>query len=373
MVICCTLLLSTSLSSHPFPFQILCVEKFYTRKNIINTSSIFTSMARTSRSRSPPTPDTTLTIRTRDPLPQYGIDTPIARKLTTTQADRCRFPGCSNTLPHQHPTAGAKIAPSLEEYRKAGEAIRARWTEEQRRQIAENEASLRQLAEIEPDIGNLSLNPHPPCENDLTVQDQNAIIHDGGATPAQYEAARDILLEGQHQDIVDNTRTITPGFRTSPSFPHLNRTSQTQTEPTSEPEWDGFPELDAQHEHPPTPAHRTPPKPPPKSPTTNLSNSASDSTPPRHDPPCHPHPPSQPTTNSPTQPCTAPCPIQTPHNQGAYLQQGQVPRVWNARWGYSDPPRGIWEAWVRVERGRGRGWDEVVVRGFAGAHWWGGV
>ena len=238
---------------------------YYTRKNIINTSSIFTSMARTSRSCSPPTRDTTLTIRTRDPLPQYGNDTPIARKLTTTQADRCQFPGCSNTLPHQHPTAGAKIAPALEEYRKAGEAIRARWTEEQRRQIAENEASLRQLAEIEPKIGNLSINPHPPRGNDLIVQDQNAILH-GGATPAQCEAARGMLLERQRQDIVDNISRVTPIFTT---------------------------------------------------------------------------------TTSSTQPCTAPCPIQTPHNQGAYLQQGQIPRVWNARWGYSDPPRGIWEAWVK--------------------------
>lgn len=265
----------------------------YTRKNITNTSSIFTSMARKSRSTSPSTRDTTLTIRTRDPLPQYGIDTPIARHLTTTQADRCQFPGCSNTLPHQHPTAaGAKTAPSLEEYRKAGEAIRARWTEEQRRQTAENEASLRQLVEIEPKIGDLSINPHPPRGNDLTVQDQDAIIH-GGATPAQYEAAGGMLLERQQrQDIVDNISCVTPIFTT---------------------------------------------------------------------------------TTSSTQPCTAPCPIQTPHNQGAYLQQGQVPRFWNARWGYSDPPRGIWEAWVRVERGRGRGWDEVVVGGFAGAHWWGGV
>ncbi|KAL9067183.1 MAG: hypothetical protein Q9161_007079 [Pseudevernia consocians] len=327
-------------------------------------------MAHTSRSGSP---STTLAIRTRDHMAQNDIVTPVAGKFFPTQADRCPYPGCMNKFLHQHLTADGNIAPSVDEYRKAGEANRERWTEKQRRLIVENEAVLRQLADIEPKVGSLSIQPNLQHGTDLTVQEQIAIIH-GGATPAQYAANYEMLLERQRQDIIDNTSPISPVFSAHPSIPQTKETSQTQREQTYSLEYDDFPELDAKYGPPPTAGN-------PEIPDTTVRSRAK--------------PPAQPShacrkgiglafdisdTSFP-QPhhadfinnlCTGPCPVQTPHNRGAYLQQGQVPRAWNERWGYSDPPREIWEAWVRIEQERGSSWDEVEVDGFAFSHWWAG-
>lgn len=204
---------------------------------------------------------------------------------------------------------------------------------------------LRQLAETESKVGRLSNQTHLPRGNDLTVQEQIAIIH-GGATPAQDAHTRETLLERQ------------------------------QAEQTQNSEWDDFPELDAQYAPKSAagnfekldPAIRVPP------------NSSSEGS-------CKSRVgsglPFDTTIKAPSKfeetdflnrnpPCTGPCPVQHPHNQGAYLRQGQVPRLWNARWGYSDPPRAIWEAWVRIEQGHGSSWDQVEVDGFALSHWWAG-
>ncbi|KAF6217718.1 hypothetical protein HO133_006545 [Letharia lupina] len=332
-------------------------------------------MARTSRSRSPNARNTTLAIRTRDPLRQIDITTPDARKFISTQADRCPFPGYRNSSPHQHSTAKGKIAPSVETFREAGAAIRERWTQEQRRRIAENEAALRQLAEVEQKVGSLSIKTHLPRGNDLTVPEQIAIIH-GGGTPAQRANVRGTLLERQRQNTVDNKSLIPPVSPARPGVSQNNDEFRTQTEQTHSIRYDDFPELDARYGSPPkAKASETlnlTIKSPPKSPAEASSDNGKSTGLARG------------ITNEPlsryrntdflnTNPqCTGPCPIQFPHNQGAYLQQGQIPRVWNARWGYSDPPRGIWEAWVRIEQGRGRSWDHVEVDGFAQSHRWAG-
>lgn len=301
-----------------------------------------------------------LAIRTRELLTQNDIITPGAGKFISTQADRCLFPGCINQFPHQHSTSEGKIVPRVEEYRKAGEAIRERWTEEQRRRIAENEAVLQQLAELDPRVGRLSIQPNLPRGNDLTVQEQISKIL-GGATPAQYEAAREMLLERQRQNIIDNTSPISP---VSPGIPQTKATSQTPTEQSYTLEYDDFPELDSKHN------------------TQSIAkkikdlNASSDG---RKDTGPASHTTDQPSSRyqrihflNTDSLCTGPCPVQVPHNQGAYLSQGEVPRAWNARWGYSDPPRRIWEAWVRIEQGRGSSWDKVEVDGFAMSHWWAG-
>ena len=285
-------------------------------------------MTHTRQSGSPPDHNTDLAIRTRDLMAQNPTITPVTGEFISIQADRCPFPSCTNTRPHQHSTAEGIIAPSIDDFRKAGEAIRERWTEEQRHLIAENETTLQQLTELEPKVRDLSLQPHLPRSNDLTAQDQIAVIH-GGATAAQYEATREMLLERHRQDLIANTSPISPTSSAHPGASHNEPTAQTQAERAKSSEWDDFPDLNAQYQ--------------------NIDF-------------LH--------TN--TRLCTGPCPVQTPHNRGAYLQRGQVPRVWNARWGYSDPPRGIWEAWVRIEQGRGRSWDKVEVDGFALSHWWAG-
>ncbi len=333
-------------------------------------------MARTSRSRNSPTNDTTLAIRAHNPLAQNDITTPVASEFIPTQADRCPFPDCKNSVPHQHAAAEGKITPSIDDYRKAGEAIREHWTQEQRRRLAENEAVLRQLAEIEPKVGSLSIKTHLPRGNDLTVEEQIAIIH-GGATPAQYETAREILIERHRQDIIDNTSPISPVFPADSAVKEIKELSQPETNHTSSIEWDDFPELDAKY--PSQPLAQTSPLPNPtptalQNPPTKFSRTI----PKRNNP--TPLITPRPFTihqkidflNTESLLCTGPCPIQTPHNQGAYLQQGHVPRVWNERWGYSDPPREIWEAWARIEQGHGRTWDEVEVDGFALSHWWSG-
>ena len=336
-------------------------------------------MARTSRSRSPPTRSRTLTIRTREPSAQNHAITPVAGEFISTQADRCPFPDCTNRYPHQHSTAEGKIAPPIEQVQKAGEAIRERWTDEQRRRIAENEAVLHQLGELEPKVSRLSIQPPLPHGNDLTVKEQNIITH-GGATPAQFAATREMLLERQRQDIIDNTSPISPVSPACPSVPQTSHTPRAQGKQIDSLKYDDFPELNAKYgispaaetSHNPTPTKRSSQKSPAKA-----SDDSKDSG-------SGPGPSSNTTTEEPfsrsqngsflnTNPqCSGPCPIQIPHNQGAYLQQGQIPRVWNKRWVYSDPPRNIWEAWVRIEQGRGSSWDQVEVNGFALSHRWAG-
>ena len=337
------------------------------------TAYIFPCMARTSRSRSPPMRNAALPIRTRDPLAQTGTISPVAGKLISTQADRCRYSDCSNESPHDHSTAEGITLPSVEEYGKASEAIRDRWTEEQRRRIAENEALLRELAGIEPKVGRLSTKAHLPRGNDLTVQEQIEIIH-GGAGQVPDEA----LLEEQRRNVIDNTNAAPTVPCTRSSVLRTDDKSQTRTEQTNSLEWDDFPELDAKYPTSNTPGcskDLTPtPKPPLPPPVGTLYNPAAENAP----TPKNPHKPSlhrqiNDFLHTTSQLCTGPCPIQTPHNKGAYLHQGQIPRVWNARWGYSDPPREIWDAWVRIEQGRGRSWDEVEVDGFAASHWWCGL
>ena len=329
-------------------------------------------MARTTQSNIAPTHKANLTIRTREPLAQNDIITPVPGKFISTQADRCPFPGCLNNFPHQHLTAETRMPPSIEEYRKAGEAIRLRWSEEQRRMIAENEAVLSQLAEVEPKVGTLSLKTHSAHGDELTDKERLAIIH-GGATPTQYEATREMLSERLRQDVIDNTSPISPVFPAGAGVADIKMKPQNQAEEAGSIEWNDFPELDHKY---PTPLKLGTPERLNHFPKTEQKTICAGN--------LRPSPASTRTqrhysfrqnidflnTKSPL--CTGPCPIQTPHNQGAYLQQGQVPRTWNARLGYSDPPREIWEAWVRIEQGCGRSWDQVEVDGFALSHWWAG-
>ena len=67
------------------------------------------------------------------------------------------------------------------------------------------------------------------------------------------------------------------------------------------------------------------------------------------------------------------CPIKRPHGLGRYLQQGQIPRIWNDYWGYSDPPQSVWQAWVRVEQGTASALDKTQVTAFADCHRWFGL
>lgn len=175
-------------------------------------------MARTSRSRSPPTRNTTLAIRIREPLAPKDIIAPVAGDSVPTRANRRPYPGCSSDLPHRHSTAESSVAPLVEEHQKTSEAIRKHWTENQKCRIAENEAVLRQLADIEPKVANLSIGTHFPRGNDLTVQEQIAIIH-GGATPAQYEAPHKTLLERQREYIINHTNPISPEYPPSLDVP----------------------------------------------------------------------------------------------------------------------------------------------------------
>lgn len=66
------------------------------------------------------------------------------------------------------------------------------------------------------------------------------------------------------------------------------------------------------------------------------------------------------------------CLVEHPHPIGRYLARGHVPRTYNDQWGLSDPPRMIWEAWARLQKGCPGEWDETVVQGFARAHFWDG-
>lgn len=252
--------------------------------------------------------------------------------------------------------------------------MRERWSEEQRRRIAENEAVLRQLGGLESKVRSLSIQPYLPRGNDLTVEEQIAVIH-GGATPAQYETTREMLLEQQRQDVIDNTSPISPVF---PARPNVLRDEDAAAEKTDGVEWDDFPELNAKYglrpaagtAHNPIPTITLPPKA-----SAEAFRNGSNATGPASSTTNESSPGWQNSSfldlNSNPQ-CPGPCPIQWPHNSGPYLQNGHVPRVWNSRWGYSDPPRRIWEAFVRIEQGRGSDWDEVEVYGFAQSHFWAG-
>ncbi|MCJ1452924.1 hypothetical protein MMC28_003269 [Mycoblastus sanguinarius] len=73
-------------------------------------------------------------------------------------------------------------------------------------------------------------------------------------------------------------------------------------------------------------------------------------------------------------PCTdTACPIAFEHLQGRYLHHGEVSRTYNDRWGYSDPPQSVWEAWAKVERRTASVGDEVLVDAFAELHRWVGL
>ena len=307
-------------------------------------------MARTRGYRIPTTHHETLAIRTRDSIEQNDIILPGPGESISTQADRCPFPRCINDFPHQHASAEGEIVPTVDEFCKAGEGFRQQWTEEQRRRIVENEALLRQVGELGPQVGNLSISAHLPNGTDLRTQGQHAVIH-GGATPAQYAATREMLLDRNRQDIIGST--------TRPADLETEGNCQTQADETCSPDWNDFPELDSKY------------GPPPRSPISRSQSKSHAEASTNGDEIRKSHYQEIDFLNT-NPPCTGPCPIQCPHNEGAYLQQGQVPRLWNARWGYSDPPREIWEAWVRVEQGRGSGWDEVEVDGFALSHWWAG-
>ncbi|KAM0799821.1 hypothetical protein BDR22DRAFT_822193 [Usnea florida] len=302
----------------------------------MNSASPIADMVRGNRSQNGHTHTTTLPIRPRAPSPQAPTTPPTTGNFVSIHNDRCPNPSRSSSLPRQHHSPrGSKSpskSPSTEEYRSASAATRQKWTESQRRRIAENEALLRQLAGITPEVGNSSIKTHLPRGNDLTVEEQIAIIHESVA-PEYYATTRDTLSERRREETTNNMAQI--------SNVHSSTAQNKAASQPSNFEWDDFPEPNTKYSHP----HNPPPFPSHNSTTTPLTTAP---------------------------PCTGPCPIQTPHNQGAYLQQGQVPRVWNARWGYSDPPRRIWDAWVRVEQGRGSSWDEVEVDGFGVCHWWGG-
>ena len=241
---------------------------------------------------------------------------------------------------------------------------------ELRSQIAEDEEKLRELGVVEPSVGHLLIQKHLPRENDLTVQEQIAIIH-GGVTPTQDAATRGKVLERQHQEIVDDTSNI------SPVSPYQSDVPQSNDAYNSQAEWDDFPELDAKYGPPPAaedfenmePAIGTPPEY-----TAAASYYGHKDTGLHNDVTTEPFSGVQ-NVNLPNTSalCTGPCPIKDQHGQGGYLQQGQIPRVPNPRWGYSDPPEEIWEAWWRVEKGTASSRDQVEVDGFAQSHWWDGL
>ncbi|CAD6586394.1 MAG: hypothetical protein ASARMPREDX12_002352 [Alectoria sarmentosa] len=282
-------------------------------------------MTPTSRSRSPTTRDATQAIRTHDPVAQNDIITPVA--------------------------AEGEIAPPIDEFRKIREAMHEWAAGELRSQIAEDEEKLRELGVVEP-------------------SEQIAIIH-GGVTPTQDAATRGKVLERQHQEIVDDTSNI------SPVSPYQSDVPQSNDAYNSQAEWDDFPELDAKYGPPPAaedfenmePAIGTPPEY-----TAAASYYGHKDTGLHNDVTTEPFSGVQ-NVNLPNTSalCTGPCPIKDQHGQGGYLQQGQIPRVPNPRWGYSDPPEEIWEAWWRVEKGTASSRDQVEVDGFAQSHWWDGL
>jgi len=66
------------------------------------------------------------------------------------------------------------------------------------------------------------------------------------------------------------------------------------------------------------------------------------------------------------------CIVDHPHHLGRYLARGHVPRTYNDRWGLSDPPHLVWEAWARINNGTAGESDEMVVNAFSACHFWDG-
>ena len=66
------------------------------------------------------------------------------------------------------------------------------------------------------------------------------------------------------------------------------------------------------------------------------------------------------------------CIVPYPHPLGRFLARGHVPRTYNDRWGLSDPPHQIWEAWTRMNHGTASETDEVIVHAFVSNHFWDG-
>ena len=205
-------------------------------------------MVRRNRSQNPHTHTTTLPIRPRASSPQTP-KTPNTRPITgssvPTHSDRCSHPARTTPLPHQSlPTKGSKSpskSPSYEEYRNASSATRQKWTESQRRRIAENEALLRQLAEITPKEGNLSIKTHLPRGNDLTVEEQIAILHES-VTPRHYSTTLDMVLGRRREETNNNMDLVSPI-----SSAHLGVLQNKAASQASNLEWSDFPELDTKY------------------------------------------------------------------------------------------------------------------------------
>ena len=170
-------------------------------------------MVRRNRSQSQHNHTTTLPIRPQASSPQSPNTRPITGSCISTHSHRSPCPAGTNALPHQSlPTKGSKSPStprSIEQYRSARSATRQKWTESQRRRIAENEALLRQLAEITPELGSLSIKTHLPRGNDLTVEEQIAIIYES-VTPRRYSIIEDMLLKRPCEETSNNMDPISP-------------------------------------------------------------------------------------------------------------------------------------------------------------------
>ena len=332
-------------------------------------------MADISQTNATHTNDTAFTVHpSHVALAQNDIITPGSGKSVSNQTDRCPFPGCRIKFPHQHSTANGETAPSIKEHHKANQAIRPQWTEEQRRRIMKNEVALSQLPEGKPDLGKLTVETHLPRGTGPAIKEQVATNH-GRVAPSQCDITREMHLAQLRQDIIDNTSPISP-----PSSPSLG-VLKTETQSHEDlnlmdiDEWNDFPELDAKYGT--TPGSSKSPNPAVKAePEDDIKafHNNSDNLNPASNSISAKHMPYKNTdfSDANSSLCTGPCPIQTPHSQGAYLHQGQIPRTWNMRWGYSEPPQEIWESWIRIELGHGSSWDRVQVDGFALSHWWAG-
>ena len=68
--------------------------------------------------------------------------------------------------------------------------------------------------------------------------------------------------------------------------------------------------------------------------------------------------------------CTKPhCPIRHFHYEGLYMDRG-MPCSKKSRFGFSDPPREIWQALQRTRAGQAQGKDDWMVKRFAEYHTW---
>ena len=70
--------------------------------------------------------------------------------------------------------------------------------------------------------------------------------------------------------------------------------------------------------------------------------------------------------------CT--CPINTFHFYGLYLhgrtidEAKELPKEAHPKWGYSDPPPEVWDAYERIEQRKATDKDESLVEGFSSCH-----